>query len=645
MRVLAAPATFAQRAWAATKRALVTLRRFLLGIFIGASVVFPAGAEPQTKTQAKIGLSWSIVIDQFGYLPKGQKLAILRQPVVGFDRDTRYTPGSKLVLVKLGTGKVALAGRPVPWNGGTVDPSSGDRAWTFDFSAVREPGTYRVVDPERGVRSPTFRIARDVYRPVLKAATRMFFYQRAGFRKEARFGGEAWADGPSHMRPGQDLEARLFSRADDPTTARDLHGGWYDAGDYNRYTSWAANDVVELLHAYLENPTVWTDDFGIPESGNGVPDLLDEVKWELDWLTRMQNRDGSLLSILSVSHASPPSAAKGRSFYGPPNTISALAAASAFALGAKVYGRTRQFTHYGQGLGQRAQAAWAWAAAHPDVTFRNNDEAAGSMGLGAGQQETDDFGRAMARLASAVYLFDLTGENVFRAYVDTHFRDAPFMQHHAPSPSDAGVETALIYYAALPKASAFVAQEIQHVWLEGVGPKENWAATESRRDPYVAYLPHHGWGSNSVKAQQGSILLETAALTDGPSRKAFIDAASGYLHYLHGTNPLGKVYLSNMSGFGATNSVARFYHSWFQDRTPPAGYLVGGPDQDYDWDPRCPTVSPACGANPPSPPAKQPPQKSYLDFGDGWPLNSWQITEPDVGYQAAYLRLVARFVR
>lgn len=600
-----------------------------------------AAAEGPEKPARNVGLNCPIVADQFGYLPNGEKLAILRQPVLGFDGGASCRPGPKLELVRLDTGKVALTGRAVPWNHGAVDPSSGDRAWTFDFTAVRTSGTYQVVDPERHVRSPAFRIASDVYRPIVKAAARMLFYQRAGFRKDARFAGAAWADGPSHVRPGQDLEARLFNRPGDATTARDLHGGWYDAGDYNRYTSWAANDVVELLHAYLENPRVWTDDFDIPESGNGVPDLLDEVKWELDWLTRMQNPDGSLLSILGVSHASPPSAAKGPSFYGPPNTSSALAAAGAFALGAKVYGSTGRFADYGRELSRRAKAAWAWAIAHPDVTFRNNDPAAGSTGLGAGQQETDDSGRSRERLSAAVYLFDLTRDDAFRTYIDTHFREAHFIQHHAPTPSEAGVETALIYYAALPAASPAVAREIRQAWLHGVGPKESWAAM---RHPYAAYLPQYGWGSNSVEAEQGSILLETAALTDGASRQAFMDAASHYLHYLHGTNPLGKVYLSNMGGLRATNSVARFYHSWFQDSTPPPGYLVGGPDQDYSWDERCPQVSPACGSRAPSPPANQPPQKSYLDFSTGWPLNSWQITEPDIGYQAAYLRLLARFV-
>ena len=229
-------------------------------------------------------------------------------------------------------------------------------------------------------------------------------------------------------------------------------------------------------------------------------------------------------------------------------------------------------------------------------------------------------------------------------YVDTHFREAHFMQHRAPSPLEAAVETALIHYASVPAASPAVAREIRRAWLDGVGSKVRWAATENRRDPYAAYLAHYGWGSNSVKAEQGSILLETAALTDNASRQTFTDAASHYIHYLHGTNPLGKVYLSNMGEFGATNSVARFYHSWFEDRTPPPGYLVGGPDQDYSWDERCPQVSAACGARPLSPPAEQPPQKSYLDFSAGWPLNSWQITEPDIGYQTAYIRLLARFV-
>ena len=587
------------------------------------------------------------MVDQFGYLPGETKVAILREPVAGFDAGRARAPGARIELVRADTRRVVLTAAATPWHGGATDPSSGDLIWSCDFSAVRKPGTYRVIDPERQASSTVFRIATDVYRPVLKAAVRMLFYQRAGFAKDARFAGAAWADGASHVGPGQDREARLFSRPDDAATARDLHGGWYDAGDYNRYTAWAARDVVELLHAYVEKPGAWADDYGIPESGNGVPDLLDEVKWELDWLTRMQNPDGSMLSILGASSGSPPSAAKGPSYYGPPNTVSALAAASAFAFGARVYGATGRFDGYARELTRRAKAAWGWAIAHPDVVFRNNDAASGSSGLGAGQQETDGFGRAMERIVAAVHLFDLTGEGADRAYVDAHLRETRLFERHDASPMDGRVATALLYYAALAGASPAVAAEIRGTYLKDLGGTGPWAATPDRRDAYLAWIPSYTWGSNSTKARQGSILMAAAGLAGGQSRRAFIEAAGNYLHYLHGVNPLGKVYLSNMGAYGASRSVARFYHSWFGQSSapPPPGYLVGGPDPKYSWDPRCPGLSPACGARPPSPPADQPPEKSYEDFSTGWPLNSWQITEPDIGYQAAYIRLLSKFVR
>jgi endoglucanase len=120
---------------------------------------------------------------------------------------------------------------------------------------------------------------------------------------------------------------------------------------------------------------------------------------------------------------------------------------------------------------------------------------------------------------------------------------------------------------------------------------------------------------------------------------------------------MGKVYLSNMYSFGAENSVNRLWHSWFTQGTPwndakqspygPApGYLAGGPaGTQYNWDDRCPGVSPQCGSAPPAPPYGQPSQKTYLDFNDGWPLNSWSVSEPSNGYQTAYIRLLARFVK
>jgi endoglucanase len=98
-----------------------------------------------------------------------------------------------------------------------------------------------------------------------------------------------------------------------------------------------AHNVITLLRAYDENPDAFGDDSGIAESGNGIPDILDEVKWALDWLEPMQNVDGSLLCVQGLDHASPPSAATGPSYYGPATTAASLMGAAAFAYAAKIY--------------------------------------------------------------------------------------------------------------------------------------------------------------------------------------------------------------------------------------------------------------------------------------------------------------------
>ena len=189
-----------------------------------------------------------------------------------------------------------------------------------------------------------FSIGEHVYKDVMKHALRAFFYQRAGFEKKPEFAGRAWADKASHLGRGQDSESRPWQEHEkwvsNPFTKsqiKDLRGGWYDAGDFNKYTSWAARYIIVQLHAYEEHPQAFSDDYGIPESGNGIPDILDEVKWGLDWLVRMQNSDGSLLCVQGLESASPPSDAKGASYYGPPTTSATLMGAAAFAYASKFF--------------------------------------------------------------------------------------------------------------------------------------------------------------------------------------------------------------------------------------------------------------------------------------------------------------------
>lgn len=626
-----------------------------------------SGGSGGAVTGAPQPVSPYIVVDQFGYLTDAEKLAVLRDPEVGLDAAESFTPGSAYALVNVATSEQTALDAPRAWNGGATDPSSGDRTWRVEFSSVVESGEYYLLDVDNQVRSHVFRIGEDVYRSVLKQAVRMLYYQRAGQEKLPEHAGAGWADEASHVGPQQDHEARLFSDKANAATERDLWGGWYDAGDLNKYTSWTAGYVENLLRAYVQKPEVWSDDYEIPESGNGIPDVLDEAKWGMDFLTRMQNTDGSLLSIVGEASASPPSAAKGPSYYGSANTSATLAGAAAFAYGARVFGEQEDpgLKSYAEDLLARAERAWAWASANPSVLFRNNDAASNSSGLGAGQQEVNDYGRSALKLDAACQLFAATGAAAYRDYFDANYKKSHlFAYNNYAAPWDVPEQEAQLEYSQLSGATASVAQAIRTAYLAGAASDGNLGAIQGDKDPYLAYLKDYVWGSNSTKSNQGNVLFAVSTYDlDAARAEEFERAAARYVHYLHGVNPLSLVYLSNMSEHGAENSVNEIYHSWFVDNSarwdrvgtstfgPAPAFLSGGPNPGYDWDACCPgscgssANNMKCGAMALSPPKGQPAQKSYKDFNAEWPLNSWSVTEPSNGYQIAYIRLLSKFVR
>jgi endoglucanase len=619
----------------------------------------------------------AIVVDQFGYLTKSKKIAVIRDPQVGYDSSAKFEPSKSFALIELPTGKVVKRAPPTPWSGGMTDQASGDQAWWFDFSDVEAPGRYAVVDLEKGFRSADFSIGEHVYKEVMKHALRTYFYQRAGFEKKPEFAGMAWADKASHLGPGQDAESRPWNegRPSNPfakSLIKDLRGGWYDAGDFNKYTAWAARYIIVLLQAYDEHPQAFSDDYGIPESGNGIPDILDEVKWGLDWLVRMQNSDGSLLCVQSLDSASPPSDAKGASYYGPPTTSATLMGAAAFAYASKFFASRPEpdLKRYGNDLKKRATAAWTWATANPNVLYYNNDESKqpGSKGLAAGQQEMSATDRLRAQFEAATYLFEMTGEAQFKSFADSHY-DA-LLPPWGPSMWEVDALESLLYYARLPDATPEVAKLIRERYLANLSrASEAFQGSLQQADPYRAPMKDYTWGSNKGKAMQAR-LYQLVALynTDSRLSEASLAAALEYAHYIHGVNPLGLVYLTNMAPVGASHSAATMFHTWFAYGTrwqrvteqlpgPPPGFLVGGPNPQFSVDACCraPAGSPAyrcygarmfslCQQNL-VPPFAQPPAKSYLQFNDPWPANSWAVSEPSLYYQSYYVRLLAAFTR
>ncbi|WP_203256524.1 glycoside hydrolase family 9 protein [Hyunsoonleella ulvae] len=600
-----------------------------------------------------------IVVDQFGYRPNSEKIAVIRNPLSGFDAAETFIPSTNYALINVNTGVQVLTGSPTAYKEGLEDVSSGDQAWWFDFSAVETQGTYYILDIDKNLKSHDFLISNNVYEDVLKQAVRTFFFQRAGYEKLAQHTGTAWQDGASHVNTLQDTQARKFNAPNDSSTEKDLSGGWYDAGDYNKYTPWTSNYILDMVAAYKEKPTVWGDDYNLPYSGNSIPDIVDEIKWGLDHLLKLQEPNGAMISVVSLSESTPPSQATGQTLYGDVNTISALSAAAAFAHGAQLFKELGNVA-YSNLLKNSAENAWQWAIANPRVIWQNNSAAYNSVGIGAGQQDTeDDYVRFALKMRAAIYLYELTNSTNYKDFVDNNYLSIHLMQWNFAFPFEQNNQETLLYYASLPTATPNVASSIKNTYLLAMNGTHNFAAFNNEADPYMAYLKDYTWGSNGIKSRKGLMFTDYINHNvNAANNDEALKAAERYIHYIHGVNPLNLCFLSNMSAYGSEHSVAEFYHTWFADGTdwdninndtfgPAPGFLVGGPNPSYDWDGCCPSGCSGftCDSNQRDRLRNQPHQKSYDQFNTSWPMNSWEITENSNGYQTAYIRLLSKFVQ
>jgi hypothetical protein len=566
-------------------------------------------------------------VDQFGYLPDEVKVAVISDPQRGYNRGDAYAPAPVLEVRRVSDGTVVLRAQVAIHDGGRVDAVSGDRGWWCDFSAVREPGRYYLFDPASGLRSPAFRIGADVYGPVLRAAVHMYYYQREATAHRAPWAEAPWQDGPSFL---QDRKARAIGSPDDPSTERDLSGGWADAGDTNKYPSFLGEVIHPLLYAWQANPAAFTDDFGIPESGNGLPDLLDEVKWELDWLSRMQDADGGVFIKMGMASTGPNAGHRADApysrdrhprYYAPKCSASTIIAAGVFAHAARVYGAFGPWRGFADEMRSRALRAWAWYGSHPrGYDCDTHAVMSGPANLSAVQQDG-------AEAVAALHLWALTGEARFHDAFLAKFGTLPQISGKAWSSFETGQAECLFEYLSLPGADKAACGRISDTYLRSA--HSALFMPQEGDELYRAWMPDssYHWGSDRTRASHGLAALEGAdAGLAGPLAGRLRQRALDQLHALHGVNPLSLVCLTNMGRYGAELSASRVYHEWFGE-APPPGYLVGGPDRDYDgsldWV------------------KHQPPAKAYAEAANLPGVRSYELTEPAIYYQATYIRLLA----
>ncbi|MCB0397243.1 MAG: glycoside hydrolase family 9 protein [Flavobacteriales bacterium] len=592
------------------------------------------------QAQVNYTVEKNIRVDQFGYRPQDDKVAVLTDPQSGFNASESYQPGITMEVRRLYDGTTAFTGSSALWNNGATQSQSGDKGWHFDFSALTDTGTYYVFDPANQVGSYPFIIQPHVYFEVLKAAARVYFYQRCGFSKQLPFAENGWTDGASYLASGQDSEAHSVDDKNNAGLVKDMRGGWYDAGDNNKYVTFTESVMHQLLDAYRFQPAIWTDDFGIPESGNNLPDILDEVMWELDWIKRMQDTvDGGVhikIGDIDYTSPSPPSSDTGPRYYGPKCSSSTIVTAGIFAHAAVVLSAFPSLATYVDDLMVRAEKAWDWYGQNARSTNCDTQE------IVSGDADKSLTDQDQSAVTAAAYLFGITGKQVYANYVNANYTAVTLLNWWGPYGVAYG--DGLLYYAALSGADQTVANAIRAAKQSNANSVGDFYGFSVQKDLYRSWMPdaQYHWGSNQIKACTGIINLDMNLYAlDATDSLQYAKRALASVHYMHGVNPMGLVYLSNMADRGAENSVNTIYHSWFADgsavwddvRTstygPAPGYVPGGPNKDY-------AGSLAWIGN-------EPVQKSYHEWNTGYPENSWEITEPGIYYQSAYIRLLASF--
>lgn len=670
-----------------------------------------SGISFKSLAQA-LGAKNYIRIDQFGYLPVSKKIAVIAKPMQGFNSAEAgvvpLNPTSQNVqLIKIAADNsetVAFQALPISWNGTNTDGLSGDKGYWFDFSSVTTTGNYKVrvftTNTSTFQDSHTFKIDATVYTDVLKRAMNVFYYQRSNFNKvtpasnTAGFAaGKAWEDGAWYTAANQSTSV-VTSAGGNPT--KSISGGWIDAGDPNRYVGFAAEPVHDLFTTYEQYKSNWDSfNLNIPESSNSIPDILDEVKFEVDWVKTMQNYnyasntgDGSVVNKVGIyqdgGYTSPPSTDTRALRYeetGCPSV--SVMAAGMFAHAALTYNLNGNSTLTAEvaELTARAEKAWTFYtnSSNKSVDCDNGDIEAGDGDGPGGQYPAEHVQEAVC---AAVYLYALTGNTTYRNFVDANYTTMRGMNTNTTGTQNQGEwgvyrtnqTQALMYYAFHLPANRTATQTVKDAII--AKKREVANVTNDVKNPYKVVandnlyraVPYYqNYGCHMLMARQVSDNYDYIKYNLETDQTAeFKEKAEGILSYFHGTNPLGICYLTNMGAYGADFSIMQMHHTWFKDGTkydnqdatdigPAPGYFPGGVNGVNN--PVCMKMLVGKQNYTNAFVKDQPTQKSYSEKINAEGTNGylcpntnenfnqpWLYNEPGIYYQAAYVRALAHHI-
>ena len=439
-----------------------------------------------------------------------------------------------------------------------------------DFTRFTAPGRYRLVAGNQ--ESGFFTIGDNVLSDVAKAVMKGFYYQRVSEPLKFEHAGR-WARPAGHPDDHVLIHPSAATEQRPAGTIISSPGGWYDAGDYNKYIVNSGITMGTLLSAYEDYPEYFEKlRLNIPESNNPAPDILNEILCNLRWMLTMQDPyDGGVYNKCTNANFDGivmPGVTKDPRYVVQKGTAATLDFAAVMAQSARIY---KKYSNVFPGLADScltaAKKAWQWALQHPNLEYnqfimnRNFEPQIQTGGYGD-RSFTDEWFWAAAELYATT-----SGQE----YVETIKKNFP-EQYTIPAWNDVYMLGVYTLFRTgneklMPETARKMLLDMADAFVESIESNAFAVVMGQSRGDFI-------WGSNSVAANQGILLINTYKLTKD---KKYLDAALSNVNYLLGQNATGYCFVT---GFGTKRVMNPHHRPSEADSVvdPVPGLLAGGPN-------------------------------------------------------------------
>jgi endoglucanase len=504
-------------------------------------------------------------INQLGFLTGSMKIAIIPT--------TRAVP---FTIIDASSGDSIFRGItnvPKQWS------NSQEMVAQADFSSLKIPGKYKLYVKGLKISYP-FIINDSTYDGLIKASSKAFYYQRASTNIPAAYGG-IYARAAGHQDTQVLVHGSAASSSRPGGTILSCPKGWYDAGDYNKYVvpagiaTWQLLSSQEYFNRSGKLPAAL-----IPESGNSIPDLLDEALWEILWLRSMQDpNDGGVYHKLTNANFDGtimPEFATTTRYVVQKSTPATLNFAAVLAKASRLYKNYPELNaHFSDSCLAQAEAAWDWAVLNPSAQY----DQAGMNKLFTPQIVTGDYGLQSYNVAwgdewlwAAVELYIATGKTKYlnKISLDNVIQQVPSWANVQYLGLIAMIEAENNFPPSVASQAKNLLLQLSQTLVDGFHQSAYTTAMGTLPSDYE-------WNSNGTAANQAGILLHAYLLTKDLN---YFNAASSNINYLLGMNPLNYCFVT---GFGSHSPEFPHQRLSAADgvQEPIPGFLVNGPHNDY----------------------------------------------------------------